>query len=48
MNGSLQMPVDNMVTDSRRVVPGALFFALPGRQTNGNEYIDEAIDRGAQ
>ncbi len=36
-----------LVTDSRRVVPGALFFAIGGRRTDGNLYIDEAVDRGA-
>src|SRR5690606_27646191 len=33
--------------DSRRVLPGNLFFALPGRRTDGNSFIDEAIQRGA-
>ena len=36
-----------LATDSRRVSPGALFFALPGLRTDGNLFIDEAIDRGA-
>lgn len=34
-------------TDSRRVTPGSLFFALPGLNTDGNQFIEEAIDRGA-
>lgn len=36
-----------LITDSRRVVPGALFFAIGGLRTNGNYYVEEAADRGA-
>ncbi len=36
-----------LITDSRRVVPGALFFAIGGLRTNGNFYLEEAVDRGA-
>lgn len=36
-----------LITDSRRVVPGALFFALPGLRTDGNLFVEEAVDRGA-
>ena len=36
-----------LITDSRRVVPGALFFAIGGLRTDGNFYIEEAVDRGA-
>lgn len=36
-----------LITDSRRVVPGALFFAIGGLRTDGNHYIEEAVDRGA-
>lgn len=39
--------VTDLCMDSRRVTPGALFFALPGFRTNGAHYIEEAIDRGA-
>ncbi|MEM9226836.1 MAG: Mur ligase domain-containing protein, partial [Verrucomicrobiota bacterium] len=45
--GEKQTPVRSLVTDSRRVTPGALFFALGGLRTDGNLYIEEAIDRGA-
>ena len=41
------IPVTCLITDSRRVVPGSVFFAIEGRQTDGNYYIQEAIDRGA-
>lgn len=45
--GSLDRPISGLVMDSRRAVPGNLFFALPGLRTDGSGYIDEAIDRGA-
>ena len=45
--GSLDLPISGLVMDSRRVVPGNLFFALHGLRTDGAGYIDEAIARGA-
>jgi UDP-N-acetylmuramoyl-L-alanyl-D-glutamate--2,6-diaminopimelate ligase len=47
VKGSLDRPISGIVMDSRRVVPGNLFFALPGLRTDGASYIDEAISRGA-
>lgn len=34
-------------TDSRKVQPGDLFFALKGPKFNGNEYAANAIEKGA-
>jgi len=45
--GPLDRPISGLVMDSRRVVPGTLFFALPGLRADGGTFIDEAIDRGA-
>ncbi len=45
--GPLDRPISGIVMDSRRVVPGNLYFALPGLRTDGGEYIDEAINHGA-
>lgn len=45
--GPLDRPISGIVMDSRRAVPGNLFFALPGLRTDGTAYIDEAINRGA-
>ena len=39
--------VSCLITDSRRVVPGALFFAIGGLRTDGNLFVEEAVDRGA-
>lgn len=47
LKGSLDLVVESLCMDSRRSSPGALFFALPGEQTDGSFYIEEAIDRGA-
>ena len=45
--GSLDRPISGLVIDSRRVVPGNLFFALPGFRADGANFIDEAMSRGA-
>ena len=46
--GDAQANERGLVTDSRRVTPNSAFFALPGLRTNGNEYLQEALDRGAK
>lgn len=45
--GPLDRPISGLAIDSRRVVPGNLFFALPGLRADGATFIDEAISRGA-
>ncbi len=39
--------IRQVACDSRKVRPGAMFFALPGAKANGNEFIQDAIQRGA-
>jgi len=34
--------------DSRNIVPGSIFFALPGIHTDGHRFIETAINRGAR
>lgn len=46
-SGDWNVEVSSLTTDSRRVVPGSLFFAVAGLRTDGNLYVEEAIDRGA-
>ncbi|MGB0184664.1 MAG: Mur ligase family protein, partial [Opitutales bacterium] len=45
--GKAEPEITCLITDSRRVVPGALFFAIGGLRTDGNYFIEEAVDRGA-
>lgn len=47
VKGDLTTTVNSLTTDSRRVVPGTLFFAIRGSRTDGNYFLEEAIDRGA-
>ncbi len=39
--------VTDAVVDSRHVVPGSLFVALPGERVDGHEFVQEAFNRGA-
>lgn len=45
--GPLDRPASGIVMDSRRVVPGNVFFALPGLRTDGSTHVAEALSRGA-
>lgn len=46
--GNLSMEIGNITADSRNVTPGALFVAIEGLQTDGHNYIDQAIGLGAK
>ncbi|MDB5073186.1 MAG: UDP-N-acetylmuramoylalanyl-D-glutamate--2,6-diaminopimelate ligase [Candidatus Eremiobacteraeota bacterium] len=45
--GSLPPSVDAIASDSRAVKPGTLFVALRGERTDGHNFIEDAIARGA-
>lgn len=45
--GRIDGVISSVAYDSRRVTPGALFVALPGTRTDGSQYIEEALRRGA-
>lgn len=47
VEGLLDREISGIAYDSRRVTPGMVFVAVPGRRTDGHEYIGTAIDRGA-
>ena len=40
-------PIHTVVTDSREAEAGALFFALQGERFDGNDFIEDALTRGA-
>jgi UDP-N-acetylmuramoyl-L-alanyl-D-glutamate--2,6-diaminopimelate ligase len=46
-SGDWRAAVAGLVTDSRRVVPGALFFALDGLRASGARFVDQAVAHGA-
>ncbi len=39
--------INGITSDSRNVMPGFIFAALPGLKTNGKEFISDAISKGA-
>jgi UDP-N-acetylmuramoyl-L-alanyl-D-glutamate--2,6-diaminopimelate ligase len=41
------LDIAGVTADSRTVVPGDLFAALPGSQTDGRSFIADAVERGA-
>lgn len=47
VNGRLDLPVNDLQTDSRRVSKGSVFIAVKGVKVDGHEFIDAAIAKGA-
>jgi len=47
IEGPLDGEVAGITYDSRRVTPGMVFVAIPGRNSDGHEFIQTAIERGA-
>ena len=45
--GELQLQIESLAFDSRRVGPNSLFVAIKGEQSDGHEYIEAAIKAGA-
>ena len=41
------LSISSLVFDSREVSKDSLYFALPGTHINGNEFIPQAIEKGA-
>jgi UDP-N-acetylmuramoyl-L-alanyl-D-glutamate--2,6-diaminopimelate ligase len=46
-DGDLDQEVAGLVYDSRRVARGDVFFAVPGAQADGHQFVNQAIERGA-
>ena len=47
LSGNKDLDIDKVSFDSREVAPGTLFFAVRGTQTDGHDYIESALDKGA-
>lgn len=47
MHGNAGAEISAITTDSRQVVPGALFIAVKGFAGNGHDYIAKAVVQGA-
>lgn len=45
--GTAEPEIRAVAYDSRKVVPGALFFALRGEKLNGTAFVTSALERGA-
>lgn len=45
--GPLDIHIDNIHYDSRKIKPGGLFICIEGFMTDGHNYINEAIENGA-
>lgn len=39
--------VSDVGVDSRKMIPGALFVAVPGEHEDGHDYVDDAFEHGA-
>jgi len=47
VNGSTDIEIKDLQSDSRKVSPGTCFIAIKGTLTDGHHYIDNAINKGA-
>jgi UDP-N-acetylmuramoyl-L-alanyl-D-glutamate--2,6-diaminopimelate ligase len=45
--GAADMEVRSVACDSRKVEPGAIFFALQGEKLDGVKFVEDAVRRGA-
>lgn len=46
-DGVSEVAFSDVVIDSRETRPGALFVALPGEQTDGHRFVEDALANGA-
>lgn len=48
ITGKTEIGITGIVFDSRKVTPGSCFIAVRGTQSDGHDFIDDAISLGAQ
>lgn len=47
IKGNLDIQIDDLIYDSRKVTSNTAFFCLVGYNTDGHKYIENAIEKGA-
>lgn len=47
LEGRADQPISGIFDDSRQVIPGGLFVAIPGVAVDGRQFIADALARGA-
>ena len=47
IKGSLDIEINDIIYDSRKVIDNTLFIALKGYNVDGHKYIKDAISKGA-
>ena len=47
LSGDPQTPIRGLAYDSRAIEPGFLFAALRGQKSDGNDFVGQAIEKGA-
>jgi UDP-N-acetylmuramoyl-L-alanyl-D-glutamate--2,6-diaminopimelate ligase len=45
--GGWEVEIAALAYDSRRVDPGTLFFCVPGQRSDGHDFAERAVERGA-
>ena len=48
VKGDIELSVNDIVYDSRKVKDGVLFMAIPGSVVDGHDYINDAVKNGAK
>ena len=47
ITGPADVEIQSVAYDSRKVTPGAIFFAMRGQKLDGTQFVGEALRRGA-
>ena len=47
IRANLPIFISEVAIDSRQVIPGGLFIAIPGENVDGHDYVTQAFQRGA-